>query len=814
MKPTRRLRILACLLALVVLGHGPARGGEAGRPSQLHQQEALLHLERGRRLLGAGSPADALEHLRRAHALAPANATCRRLLAQAEAAAERRPARDLLEPIARQRRLRAQSVVAQVRGGLAEAERALKAKDYPRALQHGQRALTAIEFITKPADGQELRTAASRILAQARAGRDRGLAARRKSDLAHAKADARSDRTRRIQASSGRLATLREEAWKQFNDCEYSKTLAVADRILGIDPDDGEALLLKEEATVRSLAPTSLRGRSKKRRRRTMGLFDAIEKELMTLPKKGEVVLPGKAKVHAPIVHEHPMEAWERTLRSKLTQKIAIDFHATPIREAVGQLSAMGGVNIVLDPAAERDTPITIQRARMPLDSVLRWVAAFGGLRYCLRDGAVYLATPRGLLDEPVQRFYDLSTLVIPRSDSVPTAIVGPIEPLPRKPAPQTTKPVPVRSDLLGQGWAEFVRTTIAPDTWDKAPEDDATLQAAPRYTIQYRNGRIVVLHTPEVHREIEELLNNFRRARNLQVHILCRYLTITRTFMDRLVLGTATWTAPDANGPGEDPTGGKRYAVSPVSVSSVTDIVREFTDPLNPDAAPVLRPLARFTDITPSGGLGLSWTYVGVNGHNASAVLSTVLKEQNGTLLSAPRLTCFNTQRANIQVLKNRNYVRRISSDEEPEIGNVPDGIIFDVQPFVSSDRRHITLVLQPQRRELLSLTEYSFTTGVDEDVPPDWIGPLPIVGRVIQLPTTRLESLGTTVTVPNGGTLLIGGFTEVEERGGIAGVPIIESIPLLKQVFRGWDRAEGRQSLILLVTAETVRDIFEEEE
>ncbi|NQT89441.1 hypothetical protein HQ560_21915, partial [bacterium] len=180
--------------------------------------------------------------------------------------------------------------------------------------------------------------------------------------------------------------------------------------------------------------------------------------------------------------------------------------------------------------------------------------------------------------------------------------------------------------------------------------------------------------------------------------------------------------------------------------------------------------------------------------------------------VLQAPRLTCFNTQRANVQVLTNHNYVRRVSTDNEPEIGNIPEGIVFDVQPFVSADRRYITLVLQPQMRDLVELVEFQYSTEPQTVDQGNNFSLSVWQESYIQIPTTRLRSIGTTVTVPNGGTLLLGGFTEVEEVAGSSNVPFLEGIPIIRTILRGWKRNEGRRSLIMLVSAQTVADVFEE--
>ncbi|MFW6163077.1 MAG: hypothetical protein ACODAJ_09930, partial [Planctomycetota bacterium] len=158
-----------------------------------------------------------------------------------------------------------------------------------------------------------------------------------------------------------------------------------------------------------------------------------------------------------------------------------------------------------------------------------------------------------------------------------------------------------------------------------------------------------------------------------------------------------------------------------------------------------------------------------------------------------------FNTQRANFQAVTNFNYVRTVSADNEPEIGNIPDGIVFDVQPFVSADHRYITLVLQPQLRTLIGLTEFQYVGGGLRE-------------RFIDIPTVELKSVATTVTVPDGGTVLVGGQAKVNEVSGMASVPFVYRVPLIKYLFRDWADTERRVSMVILVTAHIVEDTFAE--
>ncbi|NQT51056.1 hypothetical protein HQ576_03350, partial [bacterium] len=631
----RRIVATARLIALPALVLAlwlplPARAEAAPAPqgaSQLQQQEAALLLARGRHLLAQGEIGQALAALRKAARLDPENATCQRLVAQAERAARMGSLPSSAKPIKEQYAARARSIVRQAEHSLFDAKKALDGKDYDRAAQYAQRALTAIRYLDGAERGAKLRASAESILASARSAMQRDRSHQRQLDLAKARADGAAARRERNREAPG-VTSLRSKARKHHLDGEYSLAAEVAREVQRLAPDDEEAKAIEERALEVGKGPKGLAGRSNTRARREDDLIASLEREATPHPD-GKIVLPGKAKARAVAsagVRRKPMEAWERELRAKLEEEVSIDFKQTPLEDCVKQLAAIGKVNIVLDPAAARETPITIEHTRMPLDALLRWVARFASLRYCVRDGAVLLTTGHGALDEPVRRVYNITSLVIPEDDAVPTAIIdasigmaGPVEPMPKRRV--ETKPTEVNTDGLGEGWASFLRDTVAPGTWNVGSR---TLQEqGPRYTIQYRNGRIVVVHTPDVHEQIEELLNNFRRARNLQVHILGRFLQVEQTFIERLTLGNAAWSGPDANGPGVDPDGGKRYAFTPISLTNDTNIIRTIADPLDPTAASIEAPLARFASLNADGGLALSWDYVGVFGHNAQALLN-----------------------------------------------------------------------------------------------------------------------------------------------------------------------------------------------
>ena len=751
-----------------------ARDAEIAR--QQREQQAQVLAARGRKFLAAGAYAEAREALREAVRLDPTDAVARKLLVTAESALGMGAGSSVLAQARERQAFKTQALLRQLELDLFEAEAALRGKDYTVASQRAERALAAVGYVDDPKKAGELRERAGKLLAEARAAGESLTAARLQSQVDRARADVATGKAQRTREQAAGLRVLNDQATKLLEAKEYQKSESIAEEMLRVDPKSKDAALLREKARRAALAPQGRRSRSPERLEGEAFLMKQVEEEF-TMPK-ADVILSVDEKQRVRPSRERPTERWEAELESKLARTVTLEFRETPLAQAIEQLAAVGGFNAIIDPEAKPTGAVTMPSATMPLKSFLNWAAQFGGLRYCLRDGAVFLTSRSGMLDTPVSRVYDVSSLLPPAVGSEPVDLPGPIEPGPRPTQPvELDDPDP---EPIGRGWVEFIRLSIAPDTWGRG---DVAQDRQP-FTIQYRNGRIVVVHTPEVQEQVEELLNNFRKARNLQVHILARFIQIDKAFLDKLNLTC--------------------------SYSSGTKYLPEDTygAGLNPSLG---NTLTRFGDWGPSGGLHVTYTYT--SDYIVNKVLDAVIAGRKGTVLQAPRLTCFNTQRANMQVVRNVNYVRTVNSENVPEIGNIPDGIIFDVQPFVSADRRYITLVLQPQMRNLDNMLQFIYGAETTERQVTNNVVIIQTDYKRISLPTTTLRSLGTTVTVPNGGTLLLGGFTSAEERSEVSTAPFLEGIPLLRFLARGWERLDARSSLIMLITAQTVDDIFEEE-
>jgi len=803
---------ISCLLlavaALADQPTDPAKLLEKLRAERLRQQQQrdqrfTALLEQGKRLLAKQDYEEAQRVLAQAAHLRPTDPTCKALLAQARAHLATSSPDQALQRLKQEQRFKTETLAVQLRMSIFEAEKALKAGDHARASEHARRVLTGVVALRDTAEAAKLRAQAERLLALADQERQKAI-----STQLHQVAS--SARSKAVADKAGTLAALKRKGWALEDQGEHQKAIEVAEEMLRLDPGNRQALYLRRVAR-RALdeqgSIESLRRQRKEAENEQLGRL--IEEEMTIKPReRAAVVLPARTRRHDR-VPARAVPTWEARLREKLKTSVEANIADMTLGQACRYLSELSGCPIIVDPVVAKNARRFTLPAnmRLSLEHYLSWLCRFAGANYTLRDHAIFVTRKGGLLDEPVQKDYDISELVVP-TRTVRATFTGASQVekpnsreellgMVQKPKAFEVKDA-APDEAIGKSWVEFIRSTIAPGTWE-ATQGGQALQEQPRYSIQYRNGRIVVVHTPEVHKQIEELLDSFRKARNLQVHIRTRFLLLDMDYLQSidldLGLDNVTLSAPATLG---------TYGY----VSRPQDPFLQAV-PAGDNASSVIGSLindAQVGDllgsVTRAGAFNFTYAYLDDDAVNA--VLQAVVKRRKGSVLLTPWLTCFNTQRANFQAVTNFNYVRRVDADGEPEIGNVPEGIIFDVQPFVSADRRYVTLVLQPQMRSLLNRDFQTQEAGFQFA--------LGTYRRVVNLPETVLRSVATTVTVPDGGTLFVGGLATAREAAGEASVPFLHGVPLLRYLFREWTEAERRESLVIMVTVRIIPDIFEE--
>ncbi|MCA9087174.1 MAG: hypothetical protein KDA90_00915, partial [Planctomycetaceae bacterium] len=191
-----------------------------------------------------------------------------------------------------------------------------------------------------------------------------------------------------------------------------------------------------------------------------------------------------------------------------------------------------------------------------------------------------------------------------------------------------------------------------------------------------------------------------------------------------------------------------------------------------------------------------------------------------------------------------------------QPQIVTIPEGTILTVRAVVSADRRYVRLSVLPSFTSVTDVFTFSFLSGGTGGGGGGLGGGGGGFGGgggggfggggggggfggggggfggqggggnqggqrgqqggsagsvTVQQPLVDQVSVDTVVSVPDGGTVLLGGVKSLREGRNMAGVPILNKIPYISRLFKNTGVGRETESLMLMVTP---RIIIQEEE
>lgn len=200
-----------------------------------------------------------------------------------------------------------------------------------------------------------------------------------------------------------------------------------------------------------------------------------------------------------------------------------------------------------------------------------------------------------------------------------------------------------------------------------------------------------------------------------------------------------------------------------------------------------------------PSGGVssqfpGFSYLYTG--SADARVVLNAIQSKTNVRVLSSPKLVVLNNQTATLQVGDQVPIVTQ--SSQSTSAGGAPvvntvelrdTGVILKVTPRVNDSGLVIVDVSQE-----VSDVAATTSSGIDS-------------------PTIQQRKLTSTVATRSGSTVALGGLIRDGSTRGRSGVPFIQNVPLVGNLFRTTTRDDRRTELVVLLTPTVMRDAVETE-
>ncbi len=355
----------------------------------------------------------------------------------------------------------------------------------------------------------------------------------------------------------------------------------------------------------------------------------------------------------------------------------------------------------------------------------------------------------------------------------------------------------------------KLIQDTVSPDSWR-----DTGGQVG---SVRELSGQLIVTQTPENQNAVRGLLEKLRETRAIEVSIEARFLTVQRNFLEdvgldvdfafnRLGKVSSKWGPFVVNQSSSDFTQFPTTS-APGSLGSAQQIAGASGSGTGTGNG---QSLASALSMTGSYGNPF------LDDFTVNFLLRATQANQTSTILTAPRITLFNGQRAYVLVATQRAYVSDLepvtgtnSVAFNPTVSTVQSGVKLDVQATVSSDRKYVTLTLRPQLATLVDLVNFTFqqlptgtTTGGTPTDNNGGIIPNVTAGNgTIQQPILQITQVSTTVTVPDGGTLLLGGQTISGEVEKEMGVPVLSKIPFLKRLFTNRSTAHDDQVLLILV-------------
>lgn len=412
----------------------------------------------------------------------------------------------------------------------------------------------------------------------------------------------------------------------------------------------------------------------------------------------------------------------------------------------------------------------------------------------------------------------------------------------------------------------ELVTSTVAPQTWD-AVGGSGSIKEFPN------NLTLVISQTQEVHEQIVDLLEQLRRLQDLQVTIEVRFITLADNFFERIGIdfdfdlddnvgvdafnqrvdrqtvdidGDGIADIPDNSGRPGNGDSGNGISIGLQGAPAAADLNG---DGVNDIAGSSLLPVPLYTTDLDfqfrQGSFGSTApTIGGFNPATAAtfgfAILSDIeayffIQAAQGdtrtNILQAPKVTLFNGQQAYVSDTAQVPFVTSVipvvgdfAAAHQPVIVVLSEGTALTIQAVVSNDRRFVRLTVVPFFSKIGDVDTFTFngstttitgsssTVDADDDTTAESDNMTVIrEGTTVQLPTFEFVTVSTTVSVPDGGTVLLGGVKRLTEERREEGVPMLSKLPYISRLFKNVGIGRTTQSLMMMVTP---RIIIQEEE
>jgi general secretion pathway protein D len=700
-------------------------------------------------------------------------------------------------------------------------------------------------------DSQIANMQASLLTAQQKAQADENAESAKKTLISEA------DRERQFEQDKQRTVESLIQSARQYQEQgQYRQALAAIDQISRIDPTNQYALGTRQMVLDKATA---------QEQREYSEAFDRQFEQVLNAADEKEVPYsdivhysddwPTVSEMRDKEVAADRGEGDQDTaLQAQLDRHLPeVRFNANALSDVIDFLRDVTGANIYVDWKAleaasiARDAPVTARLRDIKFSKALELIfKSVNGdddehkLGYTIDEGVITISTRKELNKNTVTRRYDINDLLFVAPDY--------------NQAPQLDLSSANSGQSAGGGGGgggggssnlfsggqtqdqsqnqnnreqrideikQYIQQNVDANSWKDAGGDVGTVSSSPLRAI------LLITQTPENQHKIVSVLDSLRASQALQVSIETRFLTVQRNFLEDIGVD-ADLTFNPLKDPSNPRSGYNSSRFSPITIdqNQVTDN-STFTDAngnVVANSAQGSRNLDWASNVGNASVPGsipsdpadypnpivIRGSYL--DNLTVSFLIRAVEANVHSTTLTAPRLTLFSGQRSVLIVETQQAYVSGLTPVVapgaalfDPQVSTtVATGVVLSVQATVSPDRKYVFLDLQPQLARLRALASFTISavvTPVATTTAGVTSTQQQVISGTLQLPTIDITQVRTSVSVPDGATLLLGGQTLAGETTREQGVPVLSKIPFVKRLFTNRANAQDEQILLILV-------------
>ncbi|HET6572496.1 MAG TPA: hypothetical protein VFG68_02760 [Fimbriiglobus sp.] len=393
----------------------------------------------------------------------------------------------------------------------------------------------------------------------------------------------------------------------------------------------------------------------------------------------------------------------------------------------------------------------------------------------------------------------------------------------------------------------KLIQGMVRPYSWDEL--------GGPGKLFYYDiGGALVVNQTADVIREVQDLLEALRRLQETSVAVEIRVISLSEAFFERIGVDFSMNIKTKQGG--RDGSSFERMLttgmfrpepfINDINAKGVTvgwnpamgGFTPDLDVPIRATSYPLtLPPFGGYQGAlspTLNGGLGVGLAFL--NDIQVYMFMEAAQGDRRVNVMQAPKVTLFNGQTSTVFVSDVAFFTIGLTAVQAgngqmvfipqntplpigispplPGTGGGSPGVSVTVQAIVSADRRFVRMNLAPSLTSITSATVPLFP--VTAFITPVFEGgsqgvPIPFT-QFFQQPSVSEISVQTTVAVPDGGTVVLGGLKTLAEGRNEFGPPVLSQIPYLNRLFKNVGVGRETKHIMIMVTPRIIIQSEEE--